>query len=250
MDCSPPGSSVHGFLQARILERIATPSSRRSSQPRDRTQVSSTAGRSFTVLATREALWMGPQSPAPGGPSYSSARPRTPREQWTLWAGRALKSLLVSQSPSAGVPTGCLLPQGPHLTGTAPSAPQFWQRSGSVGRWRAAGEGHGASAIRKPGTRREAGPWAWEDPTGRGANGRLSCQPPPERVLGYRGSRRGEKATQRPRSPAPCNRRSRLGGPAETEQITKQCGRLVDISQDNSFKIAAYGHLLFALRGC
>ena len=150
MDCSPPGSSVHGFLQARILERIATPSSRRSSQPRDRTQVSSTAGRSFTVLATREALWMGPQSPAPGGPSYSSARPRTPREQWTLWAGRALKSLLVSQSPSAGVPTGCLLPQGPHLTGTAPSAPQFWQRSGSVGRWRAAGEGHGASTIRKP----------------------------------------------------------------------------------------------------
>ena len=36
MDCSPPGS-VHGILQARILEWVAMPSSRRSSQPRDRT---------------------------------------------------------------------------------------------------------------------------------------------------------------------------------------------------------------------
>ena len=35
MDCSPPGSSVHGILQASILERAAMPSSRGSSQPRD-----------------------------------------------------------------------------------------------------------------------------------------------------------------------------------------------------------------------
>ena len=40
MDCSPPGSSVHGILQARILEWVAMPSSRGSSRPRDRTQVS------------------------------------------------------------------------------------------------------------------------------------------------------------------------------------------------------------------
>ena len=40
MDCSPLSSSVHGILQARILEWIAMPSSRGSSQPRDRTQVS------------------------------------------------------------------------------------------------------------------------------------------------------------------------------------------------------------------
>ena len=40
MDCSPPGSSVHGILQARILEWVAMPSSRGSSLPRDRTQVS------------------------------------------------------------------------------------------------------------------------------------------------------------------------------------------------------------------
>ena len=40
MDCSPPGSSVHGILQTRILEWVAIPFSRGSSWPRDRTQVS------------------------------------------------------------------------------------------------------------------------------------------------------------------------------------------------------------------
>ena len=35
MDCNPPGSSVHGILQARILESVAMPSSRGSSRPRD-----------------------------------------------------------------------------------------------------------------------------------------------------------------------------------------------------------------------
>ena len=49
MDCSPPGSSVHGILQARILECIAIPFSRGSSQPRDRTQVSCIAGRLYLM---------------------------------------------------------------------------------------------------------------------------------------------------------------------------------------------------------
>ena len=40
MDCSLPGSSVHGILQARILAWAAMPSSRGSSQPRDRTCIS------------------------------------------------------------------------------------------------------------------------------------------------------------------------------------------------------------------
>ena len=40
VDCCPPGFSVHGILQARILEWVAVPSSRGSSQPRDRTCVS------------------------------------------------------------------------------------------------------------------------------------------------------------------------------------------------------------------
>ena len=38
--CSPPGSSVHGILQARTLKWVAMPSSRRSSWPRDRTHIS------------------------------------------------------------------------------------------------------------------------------------------------------------------------------------------------------------------
>ena len=37
MDCSPPGSSVHGIFQARILQWVAIPSSRGSAQPRDQT---------------------------------------------------------------------------------------------------------------------------------------------------------------------------------------------------------------------
>ena len=49
MDC------VHGILQARILEWVAFPFSRGSSQPRDRTQVSPITGRFFTSWATREA---------------------------------------------------------------------------------------------------------------------------------------------------------------------------------------------------
>ena len=40
MDCGPPGFSVHGIFQARILEWVAMPSSRRSPQPRDWTGVS------------------------------------------------------------------------------------------------------------------------------------------------------------------------------------------------------------------
>ena len=42
MDCSPPGSSVHGISQARILEWVVTSFSRGSSQPRDRTRISCT----------------------------------------------------------------------------------------------------------------------------------------------------------------------------------------------------------------
>ena len=58
MDCRLPGSSVHGFLQVRILEWVAIPFSRGSSQPKNRTQVSCIAGRFFTIWATREALWV------------------------------------------------------------------------------------------------------------------------------------------------------------------------------------------------
>ena len=47
MDCSLPGSSGHEILQERILEWVAIPFSRGSSQPRDQTQVSHIAGDSL-----------------------------------------------------------------------------------------------------------------------------------------------------------------------------------------------------------
>ena len=54
MDCSLPGSSASGILQARVLEWVALSFSRRSYQPRDWTWVSRIAGRRFTIWATRE----------------------------------------------------------------------------------------------------------------------------------------------------------------------------------------------------
>ena len=57
-DCSPPGSSVHGILQARILEWIAISFSRGSSQPSDQTQISCIAGRFFTVWAIARKIYL------------------------------------------------------------------------------------------------------------------------------------------------------------------------------------------------
>ena len=53
MDCSPPGSSVHGILQARMLEWVAFLFSKRSFWSRDWTHVSHTVGRFFTIWVTR-----------------------------------------------------------------------------------------------------------------------------------------------------------------------------------------------------
>ena len=54
----PPGYTVYGILQARILEWIAFPSSRVSSNPRYQTQASCIVGGFFTRWVTREALWI------------------------------------------------------------------------------------------------------------------------------------------------------------------------------------------------
>ena len=56
MDCSLPGSSIHGIFQARVLEWIAISFSRGSSRPSNQTRVSHIAGRLFTIWATRKAL--------------------------------------------------------------------------------------------------------------------------------------------------------------------------------------------------
>ena len=54
VNCSPPGSSVHGISQARILEWVVMPSSRRSSQPKDQTCVSCIGRRILYHWATRK----------------------------------------------------------------------------------------------------------------------------------------------------------------------------------------------------
>ena len=70
--CDPMDYTVHGILQARILEWAAFPFSRGSPQPRDRTQVSHIAGRFFTSRTTREAL--GPLIP----PNQNAPLNKTP----------------------------------------------------------------------------------------------------------------------------------------------------------------------------
>ena len=57
MHCSPPGCVVHGVLQERMLEWVTMPSSRGSSQPRDRTLISpALAGEFFTISTAWEDL--------------------------------------------------------------------------------------------------------------------------------------------------------------------------------------------------
>ena len=65
--CDAMDYTVHAILQARILDSVAFPFSRGSSQPRDWTQVSHIAGRFFTSWATREAqeYWSGQPIPSP-----------------------------------------------------------------------------------------------------------------------------------------------------------------------------------------
>ena len=57
MDCSPPGSSAHGISKARILEWVAMPSSRGSSQSRDRTHISCIGRWVLYPWATRKCSW-------------------------------------------------------------------------------------------------------------------------------------------------------------------------------------------------
>ena len=105
MDCSPPGFSVHGILQARILEWVAMPFSRGSSPPRGPTRGSWIAGRFFTVWAARKApeslcpernlcLWSQPEAQDPDGgfghswclrqPVSPQKRPRPPETACSL----------------------------------------------------------------------------------------------------------------------------------------------------------------------
>ena len=75
--------TVHGILQARILEWVAFPFSRGFSQPRDQTQVFHIAGGFFASWATREAqeYWSGWPIPSPGGLPDPGIEPGSPALQ-------------------------------------------------------------------------------------------------------------------------------------------------------------------------
>ena len=84
--CLAPLSMV--ILQASILERMAMPSSRVSSQPRDQTQVTHIAGRFFNVWATRETqeYWNGLLCPLPGDLPNPGIEPTM--SAMSTWIGR------------------------------------------------------------------------------------------------------------------------------------------------------------------
>ena len=103
MDCSPPGFSVHGILQARIPEWVVISFSRGSSQPRDRTQVSYTGRQVFYHQATREAphnhhVVLRVKHPA-------SITPHRPRHtgQMRTWSGAGGQTELTPQTDWVGM---------------------------------------------------------------------------------------------------------------------------------------------------
>ena len=87
MDCSLPGFSVHGILQARILEWFAIPFSRGSSWLKDWTQTSCITDRIFTIWATTEAL-----------------------EAWAAAAAKSHQLCLTLCDPIDGSPPGSPIP--------------------------------------------------------------------------------------------------------------------------------------------
>ena len=103
MDCSPPGSSVHGILQARILKWVAMPSSRGSSPPRDRTQASRISGGFLTIWATRDMTFSPKTHPMEGCLEKLSQLTQHPWLFWSLCPGQLLP-------PGGGWPSASVLP--------------------------------------------------------------------------------------------------------------------------------------------
>ena len=89
--CDPMDYTVHGILQTRILEWVAFPFLRGSSQPRDRTQVSHTAGRFFTSWATREAWLKGWQVKFILQRNSWTSEKKTRRWVWWKWEEKNMK---------------------------------------------------------------------------------------------------------------------------------------------------------------
>ena len=121
MDHSLPGSSVHGTLQARILEWVAIPFSRGSSWPKDGTQVSCIAGRFFTSWATGEAFCKGPETKYLWLFYYHTTDDHRLSSQTTL---------VVSARVSEGPRSRRVLCSGPHrLRSQGPPRCRLWGQS-------------------------------------------------------------------------------------------------------------------------
>ena len=86
IDCSPPGSSVHGIFQARTLEWAVISSSRGSFAPRDQTQVSHIAGRFFTVWAPSENPEKQVNELSLTSPMVQWLRPHLPKQGVWVWS--------------------------------------------------------------------------------------------------------------------------------------------------------------------
>ena len=106
--CDPMDYTVHGILYTRILEWVAFPFSRGSSQPRDQTQVSRIAGGFFTSWVTRDWTWPKKRAVPPW--------PLSPRtgEGWRQEPKRGAVSLL------------SVSPWGPVRQAAVPTAPVSW----------------------------------------------------------------------------------------------------------------------------
>ena len=126
MNCSPPGFSVHGILQARILEWIAIPFSRRSSWPRDWNQVSCFVGRFFTVWATGKILvkLLSPVQffAAPWTAAYQ-APPSMGFSRQEYWSGLPFPSL--GDLPDSGIKPRSSALQTDSLPSGPPRKPQI-----------------------------------------------------------------------------------------------------------------------------
>ena len=140
IDCNLPGCSVHGILQARILERVAISTSRESSWHRDWTCVSCIASRFFTHWVIREALTIVSVQFSSSVVSDSLATPWTAVRQASLSITNS-RSLLRLTSIELVLPSNHLILCHP-LQRLVPSKPQPQGCSGknsaqklSLGRW-------------------------------------------------------------------------------------------------------------------
>ena len=114
MNCSPPGSSVHGILHTNILEWVAIPFSRGSSQPRDWTLVSCTAGKGFIT----ESLGKAPSKHRPKVLSFAFSQDtrgkvlsnRSIATPYAAAAAKSLQSCPTLCDPMDGSPPGSPVP--------------------------------------------------------------------------------------------------------------------------------------------